>query len=90
MKRLEQLTVNMYCKNCPTVTINEAQQRMFTQNIRFLGCIPPTKALLYQYVRRTVLLSAFVWYRALEKHLCVPNTEEYGWEWNEHLNVWFP
>ena len=61
--------------------LTETQRLLFTQNLRSLDCISPTKASLYQHVKRTVLVSAFVWYRALEKQLYVPNNpEEYCWE----------
>jgi hypothetical protein len=87
MKRIEQFTVLMYSKNSSCSTVNEARQLMFTHSLRSLESIPPTKAALFHHAKRTTLVSAFVWHRALEKQLCLPNPENYGWEWNGRLKT---
>ncbi|MES9879344.1 MAG: hypothetical protein ABW185_00490 [Sedimenticola sp.] len=90
MQCIEQLTVLMYSKNSSSVTVNEARRLMFTHSLRSLESIPPTKAALYQHVKRTILVSAFVWHRALEKQLCLPDPAQYGWEWNGRTKTWVP
>ena len=62
MQCTEQLTVHMYSKNCSSITVNEARQLMFTHSLRSMESLPPTKAALYQHVKRTILVSAFVWH----------------------------
>ena len=90
MQHIEELTVMMYTKNCSSVTVNEARRLMFTHGLRSLENIPPTKAALYQHVKRTIFVSAFIWHRALDKRFCLPDPAEYGWEWNERLKTWVP
>ena len=90
MQRIEHLTVLMYSKNCSSVTVNEARRLMFTHSLKSLDSIPPTKAALHQHVKRTLLVSAFIWHRALEKQLCLPDPAQYGWEWNGRLKTWVP
>ena len=90
MQSIEQFTVRMYSKNCSSVTVNAARRLMFTHNLRSLESIPPTKAALYQHVKRTILVSSFIWHRALEKQLCQPDPAQYGWEWNGRLKTWVP
>ena len=67
MRRIEQLTVQMYNKNCSCTTVTEARQMLFTQNLRNLECIPPTKAALYQDVKIAVFVSVFIWHGALTR-----------------------
>ena len=88
MQRIEKLTVLMYTKNCSSVTVNAAQRHMFIFNLRSLENIPPTKAALYQHAKRTIPGSSFVWHRALNKQLCLPDPSQYGWEWNGRLRTW--
>ena len=80
MRRIERLTVQMYNKNCSCTTVNEARQMLFTHNLRNLECIPSTKAALYQYVKRGVFVSVFIWHLALARELRLPAPADYGWE----------
>ena len=90
MQRIEKLTVLMYTKNCSSVTVNAARRHMFTFIFRSLENIPPSKAASYQHAKRAILVSSFVWHRALDKQLCLPDPAQYGWEWNGRLNTWVP
>ena len=80
MRRIERLTVQMYNKNGSCTTVNEARQMLFTHNLRNLECIPPTKAALYQYVKRGVFVSVFIWHLALARELRLPAPADYGYE----------
>ena len=90
MQVLERFTVLMYSKTCNAETVNEARQRLFTHNLKSLENIPPTKAALYQHTRRVVLVTSFIWHRALNRQLCLPTFDGYGWEWNERTQSWVP
>ena len=90
MRHIERLTVQMFNKNCSCTTVNEAQQMLFTHNLINLECIPPTKAVLYQHVKRTVFVSVFIWHGALARELRLSPLADYGWEWNTHAEAWVP
>ena len=87
MRRIEQLTVQMYNKNCSFATVNEARQLLFTHNLRNLECIPPTKAALYQHVKRAVFVFVFMWHGALAGELRLPAPADYGWTHLEDASV---
>ena len=90
MERLEQFTVMMYNKNCSKYTVNEARQSMFTHDLKTLENIPPTRASLYQHVKRTLLVAAYMWHFAFQKALNIPGPILLGWIWNERLNQYVP
>lgn len=90
MLRLERLTVQMYIKSSTCESVNEARKIMFTQNLRSLETIPPTKAALFQHVKRTLLVASFIWHKALEKKPIIPDPSQYGWEWNPRMSIWVP
>ena len=90
MERLENLTVMMYSKNCSKTTVNEARQAMFTHNLKALEGIPPTRAALYQHVKRTILVASYTWHFAFRKMLFLPDPNLYGWQWHERLSQWVP
>ena len=90
MECLEKLTVMMYSKNCSTTSVNEARQSLFTHNLKSLENIPPTQAALFQHVKRTILVSAYIWHLAFKKMLHIPDPGLHGWQWNDRLLIWVP
>ena len=64
MERIEKFTVMMYSKSCSKNTVNEARVSMFQHNLKSLDRIPPTRAALYQHVKRTLLVAAYIWHLA--------------------------
>ena len=90
MAALEKWTVMMYSKSCNKLTVNEARQSMFTHNLKSLDNIPPTQAALYQHVKRTLLVAAYMWHVAFRKMLNMPHPGLYGWEWNDRVQQWVP
>ena len=76
---------NYFC-----TTVNEAQQMLFTHNLRNLECVPPTKAALYQHVKRAVFVSVSIWHGSLARELRLPAPADYGWEWNTRTKGWVP
>ena len=89
MQCIECHTALMHSRNCSCVTANEARPILSTHSLRSLESIPPTKTTLYQHVKitilRTVLVSALIWYCALEKQLCVPDPSVVG---NGRIKIW--
>ena len=90
MAALEKWTVMMYSKRCDKFTVNEARQAMFIHNLKSMENIPPTQAALYQNVKRTLLVTAYIWHVAFRKMLNMPHPGLYGWEWNDRLHQWVP
>ena len=86
MHRIERLTVQIYNKNLSCTIVNEARQMLFTHYPRNPECIPPTKAALYQHVKRAVFV--FIWHGALARELGLPAPA--GWEWKTRTEVWVP
>ena len=90
MQLLERFNVLMYSKTCNAETVNEARQSLFTHNLKSLENIPPTKAALFQHIKRVILVTSFIWHKALNRLLSLPNFDRYGWEWNERTKLWVP
>ena len=90
MHLLERLTVLMYSKNCTAETVNEARQTLFVHKLKSLESIPPTKAALFQHIKRVILVVSFIWHQTLERLLHLPNFALYGWEWNDRVQSWVP
>ena len=90
MAVIEKFTVLMYNKTSSKSTVNEARQFLFTHKLKSLESIPPTKAALFQHTKRAVLVSSFIWHRANQRILSIPDPSVYGWEWNDRLLAWVP
>ena len=65
-------------------------QSMLTHNLKSLENMPPTKGALYQHIKRTILVTAYIWHVAFRKMLETPPPGSYGWEWNERFKQWAP
>ena len=90
MQILEKFTVRLYSKDSSINTINDARRHMFTQKLMSLERIPPTQAALFQHVKRTLLVSSFIWGKCLNREINLSCPNEYGWELNERLKIWMP
>ena len=90
MEHLERFTVLMYSKNCNSGSVNEARKLLFTQSLKSLDSIPPTKHALFQHARRALLIAAFIWKQSLVKSPVIPDPSKWGWEWNERSKIWMP
>ena len=80
----------MYRKNCNVELINDAKELMFSHSLRSLDSIPPTKNALFQHIKRTLLVAAFIWKQSLSKTPEIPKPSEWGWEWNTKTKEWVP
>ena len=90
MQNIEAFTVKLYCKNTECKSVNAARRHMFTHSLQSLDRIPPTKAALYQHVKRSLLVSAYIWHCSLNRELNLPDPKLNGWEWNDRLKIWVP
>lgn len=88
MTSLERFVVIMYAKNCSANSVNIARKLMFTQSLKSLESIPPTKNASFQHVKP--LYITVIWTQALCKSPPIPSPGDWGWEWNFRTNVWMP
>ena len=59
MKQLERFTVLMYSRSCSATSVDEARLQLFTHGSCTLEALTPTKAALYQHVKRAILQACF-------------------------------
>ena len=90
IEHLERFTVFMYSKNCNSGSVNEAWKLLFTQSLKSLDSIPPTKHALFQHARCALLIAAFIWKQSLVKRPVIPDPSKWAWEWNERSKIWMP
>ena len=89
MQRIERFVVLMYSKGCRAAGVNEARLRLFTSGTKSLESIPPTKAALFQHVKRAILQSSFYWHRALSAQQEIPDFSGWGWQ-KDNTSTWQP
>jgi hypothetical protein len=89
MKILESFTVKLYCKTSSVESVNQARQEMFTQGVKSLEALPPTRDALYQHARRSIF-ATMQWASSLQKERQLPPANDWGWRWNDSLSIWYP
>ena len=62
---------------------------MFLKQLKPIEAIPPTKHAAYQHIRRSILPADEV-YKELYKQPDYLPTGDFGWVWNDSLQVWMP
>ena len=60
MSVLERFVVLLYDRTSNLTKVNEARHELFSKKSRDLECIPPTRAVLDQHVKRAVLQGGHV------------------------------
>ena len=88
MNVLERFIIIQYDRKSPCQSLNEARKMMFIKNLKPLEAIPPTKHAAFQHKRS--ILPADETYKALSKQPDYLPTGDYGWCWNDRLEVWMP
>ena len=78
MEHLERFTVLMYSKNCNLGSVIEARKLFFTQILKSLHSILPTKHALFQHARHALLIAAFIWKQSLVKRPVIPDPSKWG------------
>ena len=66
MACFEKLTCREYSKTLDVDEVNEARRQLFTKVHRGLENIPPTRNALYQHVRRSWYVAAFMYKRYIQ------------------------
>ena len=89
MQLIECLVVLMYSKGCGAAGVNEVRLRLFTSGTKSLKSIPPTRAALFQQVKRAILQSSFYWHQALSAQQEVPDFSRWGWQ-KDNTSTWQP
>jgi len=79
MAELERFIIVMYSRTCTLSRIDEARKELFTQGSATIENIPPTKAALFQHVKRAVYQAGYVWSQALMPAPDLPSPELWGW-----------
>lgn len=89
MSVLERFIILQYDPKSKCQTLEEARREMFLKQLKPLEAIPPTKHAAYQHIRRSILPADEV-YKALYKQPDYLPTGDFGWVWNDRLQVWMP
>ena len=86
---LQRYHIIQFDPKCECNLVNEARKIMFTNRLKPLESIPPTKHALFQHIKRSILI-AYEWSHSLEKQTLNLSPSDYGWVWNERLEIWMP
>ena len=98
---MKHLCYDEYCKDFgPHETIQAWETRLFSHpTICFWGKIVKDflqKMCVFLRCQRlgdshgTLLVSAFIWGKCLNRKINLPSPDDYGWEWNDRLQLWMP
>ena len=90
MKQLERFTVLMYSRSCSATSVDEARLQLFTHGSCTLEALTPTKAALYQHVKRAILQACFFWKQSVSSQQVIPDFAEWGWKLDEKVKQWVP
>ena len=75
MAELERFIIIMFSRTCTLSRVDEARKQLFTEGSATIENIPPTKAVLFQYLKTAVYQAGYVW-----SHVYVPAPSEVcGW-----------
>ena len=80
----------MYNKSCSASTVNEARQQLFSHGSRTLEALPPTKAALFEHMKRAILQACFIWNQADMCKQEIPDFSKWGWRFDEKIKQWVP
>ena len=86
---LERYVVLLYNRSSTISHVNEARKHLFAFCNRQICHIPPTKAALFQHVKRAVYQAGHVWGQALTASPVLPSPSEWGWKEDENGD-WIP
>ena len=72
---IESFVISLYSVTCrPTLTdVNQARQQIFAQSSRTFEYLPPTKASLVEYIKRTTHQAGYVWGQSIIAKLVLPS-----------------
>ena len=76
---LERFTILLYDRTSTVLSIDEAQQQLFTKKGRTMDAIPPTKAALVQHINRAVFQGGHCWGNMFKVATQLPSPGNWGW-----------
>ena len=74
---LQRYHIIQFDPKCECNLVNEARKIMFTNRLKPLESIPPTKHALFQHIKRSILI-AYEWSHSLEKQTLNLSPSDYG------------
>ena len=87
---IERFVVILYSRTCPEIRINSARKYLFAKGTNKLDKIPPTRAALYQHIRRVCYQASFVWGQCLIPNPVYPDPKDWGWHRDDLQDNWRP
>ena len=76
---IQRYVVLLYDKTSSLADVNDCRQVLFTKKSRSIENIPPTKAALFQHIKRTCYQAGYVWSQCLDEIMELPNPCNWGW-----------
>ena len=80
MEAIERYVVLLYNRTSALSSVNEARKQLFCQGNRKIENIPPSKAALFQHVKRACLQAGHIWGQALIAEPHLPSPSDWGWK----------
>ena len=65
MEEIERFVVLLYSRTSQLLTVNAARKQLFSNRNRKLENLPPSKAALYQHVKRASFQAGYIWGQGL-------------------------
>ena len=80
MGEIERFVVLLYSRTSQLLTVNAARKQLFSYGNRKLENLPPTRAALYQHVKRASFQAGYIWGQALIANPSLPSPGDWGWK----------
>ena len=90
MNEIERFVVVLYSRTSHLSKVNEARRQLFAHGNRQLENIPPTRAALFQHVKRAAYQAGHIWGQAQIKDTSPPSPSDWGWEKTAEDGGWTP
>lgn len=79
LNHIQRFVIVMYDTASSDTDVDVAKRRVFTQKVKTLESIPPTKDALLQHVKRAADQIGHIWRQACVKMQDLPSPENCGW-----------
>ena len=80
MEEIERYVVLLYSRTSQLLTVNAARKQLFSYGNRKLENLPPSRAALYQLVKRASFQAGYIWGQALIANPSLPSPGDWGWK----------
>ncbi|XP_014677523.1 PREDICTED: uncharacterized protein LOC106817375 [Priapulus caudatus] len=89
MEELERFVVLLYSRTSQITTVNAARKQLFSHGNRKIENIPPSRAALYQHVKRASFQAGHIWAQAMTSSPTLPSPSSWGWKLDDDGH-WIP